>query len=29
VTDESGDIYQLQLQSGDLIWWLDSVTVEG
>ena len=29
VTDESGDVYQLQLQSGDLVWWLDSVMVEG
>jgi hypothetical protein len=29
VTDESGDVYQLQLQSGDLVWWLDSVVVEG
>jgi len=29
VTDESGDVYQLQLQGGDLVWWLDSVTVEG
>jgi hypothetical protein len=28
VTDESGDVYQLQLQSGDLVWWLDSVTLE-
>jgi hypothetical protein len=29
VTDESGDEYQRQLQGGDLVWWLDSVTVEG
>jgi len=29
VTVESGDIYQLQLQSGDLVWRLDSVTLEG
>jgi hypothetical protein len=29
VTDASGDVYQLQLQSGDLLWWLDSVTLEG
>ena len=28
VTDESGDVYQLQLQGGDLLWWLDSVTLE-
>ena len=26
---ESGDVYQLQLHSGDLVWWLDSVTLEG
>jgi hypothetical protein len=29
VTDESGDVYQLQLQGGDLLWWLDTVTLEG
>ena len=29
VTDESGDVYQLQLQGGDLLWWLDSVSLEG
>ena len=29
VTDEHGDVYQLQLQSGDLLWWLDTVTLEG
>ncbi|HTM58016.1 MAG TPA: hypothetical protein VL123_06345 [Candidatus Udaeobacter sp.] len=28
VTDESGGVYQLQLQSGDLLWWLDAVMVE-
>jgi hypothetical protein len=28
VTDENGDVYQLQLQSGDLLWRLDSVTME-
>lgn len=28
VTDENGDIYQLQLQAGDLLWWLDSVSLE-
>lgn len=28
VTDESGDVYQLQLHSGDLLWWLDSVSLE-
>lgn len=29
VTDESGDVYQLQLQGGDLLWWLDTVTLDG
>src|SRR6185369_6230596 len=29
VTDKSGDVYQLQLQGGDLLWWLDTVTLEG
>lgn len=29
VTAENGDVYQLQLQAGDLLWWLDSVTLEG
>ena len=29
VTDASGDVYQLQLQAGDLMWWLDTVTLEG
>lgn len=29
VTDASGDVYQLQLQAGDLLWWLDSVSLEG
>ena len=29
VTDESGDVYQLQLQGGDLLWWLDMVTLDG
>ncbi len=29
VTDGSGDVYQLQLQAGDLLWWLDSVSLEG
>ena len=28
VTDENGDTYQLQLQSGDLVWWLDCVLLE-
>ena len=28
VTDENGDVYQLQLQAGDLLWWLDSVMLE-
>ncbi|OGF18245.1 MAG: hypothetical protein A2W00_08440 [Candidatus Eisenbacteria bacterium RBG_16_71_46] len=29
VTVESGDVYQLQLHAADLVWWLDSVTLEG
>jgi hypothetical protein len=29
VTDESGDVYQLQLQSADMVWRLDSVSLEG
>jgi hypothetical protein len=29
VTDESGDVYQLQLSGADLVWWLESVSVEG
>lgn len=28
VTDENGDVYQLQLHGGDLLWWLDSVSLE-
>jgi len=29
VTDEQGDVYQLRLQTADMVWWLDSVTLEG
>lgn len=29
VTAESGDVYQLQLQGADLVWRLDSVSLEG
>lgn len=29
VTDESGDVYQLQLSAADLVWWLESVVLEG
>ncbi|NOT33862.1 MAG: hypothetical protein HOP12_06800 [Candidatus Eisenbacteria bacterium] len=29
VTASSGDVYQLQLQSGDMVWRLDSVALEG
>ena len=29
ITAESGDVYQLQLSSADLVWWLDSVTLDG
>ena len=29
VTADSGDIYELRLESGDLVWWLESVALEG
>ena len=29
VTAESGDVYQLQLHAGDLLWRVDSVVLEG
>ena len=29
ITDERGDVYQLQLQTADMIWRLDSVALEG
>ena len=29
VTDEHGDIYQLQLQTADMVWRLDAVALEG
>jgi hypothetical protein len=29
VTDDNGDVYQLQLQSAEMVWWLDSVALEG
>jgi hypothetical protein len=29
VTDESGDVYHLQLSAADLVWWLESVALEG
>lgn len=29
VTAATGDVYQLQLSSADLVWWLDSVTLDG
>lgn len=29
VSVASGDVYQLRLSGGDLVWWLDSVTLEG
>ena len=29
VTVDSGDVYQLNLHGGDMVWWLDSVTLEG
>ena len=28
VTVESGDVFELQLSGADLVWWLDSVTLE-
>ena len=29
VADESGDVYQLQLQGADLVWRVDTVSLEG
>ena len=29
VSVESGDVYQLRLSGADLVWWLESVTLEG
>jgi len=29
VTVDTGDVYQLQLQAGDMVWWLDAVALEG
>jgi len=29
VTVESGDVYQLQFSGADLVWWLESVMLEG
>jgi hypothetical protein len=29
VTDEHGDVYQLRLQTADMVWWLETVTLEG
>ena len=29
ITDEHGDVYQLQLQTADMVWRLDSVALEG
>jgi hypothetical protein len=29
VTVESGDVYQLRLESGDLVWRVESVALEG
>ena len=28
VTVESGDVCELQLSAADLVWWLDSITLE-
>jgi hypothetical protein len=29
VTTDAGDVYQLQLQSADMVWRVDHVTLEG
>jgi hypothetical protein len=29
VTDEHGDVYQLRLQTADMVWWVETVTLEG
>ena len=29
VADGNGDVYQLRLSAADLVWWLESVTLEG
>lgn len=29
ITADSGDVYQLHLHGADLVWWLDSVSLEG
>jgi len=29
VSVESGDVYQIQLHAADMVWWLDSVSLEG
>ena len=29
ITVESGDVYQLQLQGADMVWRVDSVSLEG
>jgi hypothetical protein len=29
VSVESGDVYQLHLQAADMVWWLESVALEG
>ena len=28
VTAESGDVYELRLSAADLVWWLDTVTMD-
>ena len=29
ITDEQGDVYQLRLQTADMVWWVETVTLEG
>ena len=29
VTDDQGDVYQLRLQTTDMVWWVETVTLEG
>jgi hypothetical protein len=29
VSDENGDVYELRLHGADLVWWLESVVLEG
>jgi len=29
ITDDHGDVYQLRLQTADMVWWVETVTLEG